>query len=163
VTGMFEQPAGNIEKDRSRSIMIVSGLAVLAVIVLVVLVTSFSKKSAPVDFARAGSPEFDNYVASVKFSALDQRTGERLNVRYGRILCTVTNAGDRRITGLQIRMAAIGLGNELLREKVATIIPGNRDSLAPGESLNIDISMEPIPDASEIQDMTLQVYGLQLK
>ena len=163
MTGMFEQPAGNIEKDRSRSVMVVSGLAVLAVIVLIVLVTSISKKTAPIEFARAGSPEFDGYVAAVKLSALDQRTGERLNQRYGRILCTVTNTGDKVIIGLQVRMAAIGLSNELLREKAATVIPGNKDSLSPGESINIDISMEPIPDPSEIQDMTLQVNGLRLK
>mgnify|MGYP003576832268 CR=1 FL=1 len=163
MTGMFEQPAGNVEKDRSRAVMIVSGLAVLAVIVLIVLVTSVKKNTAPLEFARAGSPEYDGYISAVKFSALDQRTGERLNQRYGRILCTLTNSGDRIISGLQVRMAAIGLSNELLREKVATIIPGNKDTLAPGESINIDISMEPIPDPSEIQDMTLQVYGLRLK
>ena len=36
---MFEQPTGKVEKDRSRSIMILSGIAVLAVIVLIVAVT----------------------------------------------------------------------------------------------------------------------------
>ena len=31
---MFEQPAGKVEKDRSRMVMLLSGVAVLAVIAL---------------------------------------------------------------------------------------------------------------------------------
>ena len=108
---MFEQPAGKVEKDRSRTIMMLSGVAVLAVVALVVLVSSVSKKPAPLEFARRGSSEFDSYIGSVKVSSIEKRKGERLNVFYGRFLLTLENAGSRTISGLQVRLAAIDMNS----------------------------------------------------
>jgi hypothetical protein len=158
---MFEQPAGKIEKDRSRAIMLLSGVAVLAVIVLVVLVTSMSKKQAPVEFARPGSSEFDSYIGSVKLTNIVKRKGERLNNFYGRFLLTLENTGDRTITGLQLRMAAINLDNQVVREKVVAIIPAQREPLGPGQSARLDLYFEPLPNPDELQDMTIEVYSLK--
>lgn len=160
---MFEQPAGKIEKDRSRSIMILSGVAVLAVIVLIVLVSSFGNKDAPIDFSRPGSAEFDSYIENLKFNNLTKYTGERLKNKYGRFQGSIENAGDRVVSGLQLRLAAIGFSNEVFREKIITVIPGNKDALNAGESMRIDASFEPIPDPAEIQDMTIEVYSVKLK
>src|SRR5262245_52137522 len=117
---MFEQPAGRVEKDRSRSIMILSGAAVLTVIVLIVLVTSFSRRSPRMQFAHAGSPEFDSYVQYVLINDIDKRHGERITGRYGRIKCSIQNSGDHEIDGLQVRAAAIGLSDQVYVEKVLT-------------------------------------------
>jgi hypothetical protein len=160
---MFEQPAGKIEKDRSRSIMILSGVAVLAVIVLIVLVGSFARKPEPIEFSRPGTADYDSYAQNVKINNLEKFTGERLNVKYGRFQCSIENVGDKTIAGLQLRLAAMGFSNELFKEKIVTAIPGNRDSLKPGESMRVDASFEPIPDSGEIQDMTIEVYSLKLK
>src|SRR5689334_19702688 len=103
---MFEQPAGKLEKDRSRIVMLLSGVAVIAVIALVVLVTSISKKQAPLEFARAGAADFDEYVKNVKLTNIEKFSGERLNVNYGRFLLTLENTGARTLAGLQLRMAA---------------------------------------------------------
>jgi len=160
---MFEQPIGKVEKDRSRSIMILSGVAVLAVIVLIVLVSSFGKKPSPIEFSRAGTAEFDSYSQYIKINNVEKFTGERLNVRYGRFQCSVENSGDRVIMGLQLRLAAIGFNTELFREKIVTVVPNNKDTLQPDESMRVDASFEPIPDKAEIQDMTIEVYSLKLK
>lgn len=160
---MFEQPAGKVEKDRSRSIMILSGVAVLAVIILIVLVSSVKKTTAPIEFSRPGSNEFDSYAQSVKINNVEKFTGERLNVRYGRFQCSVENAGDKTVSGLQLRLAAVGFNGEVFREKTVTVVPNNKDELRPGESMRVDVSFEPIPDPGEIQDMTIEVYSLKLK
>ena len=91
---MFEQSAAKSEKDRSQTIMILSGLAVLLVIILIIVVSSLGKRTAQADFAHAGSPEFDSYAPNIKIGGLDKRSGERMNYRYARILCNVENAGD---------------------------------------------------------------------
>lgn len=156
---MFEQPAGKIEKDRSRIIMLLSGVAVLAVIALVVLVTSISRKQTPLEFARPGSPEFDSYISQVKLTNIEKRKGERMNVYYGRFLLTLENTGDKTLDGLQVRLLAIDMNKEIAREKIVTVIPGIRESLGPGQSARLDLSFEPIPN--DLQDMTVEVYSLK--
>jgi hypothetical protein len=158
---MFEQPAGKVEKDRSRAIMLLSGIAVLAVIVLVVVVTSFSRKQAPLEFARAGTPEFDNYVKSVTLSNIEKRKGERMNYFYGRFLMTLDNAGDKSLIGLQVRMTAIDMEGQVAKEKILTVIPGVRDVLGPNQSTRLDLSFEQIPDPDGLQDMKVEIYSLK--
>jgi len=160
---MFEQSAAKSEKDRSQTIMILSGLAVLLVIVLIIVVTSLGKRTAQAEIAHAGSPEFDSYVPNVKIGNIDKRTGERMNYKYARILCTVENAGDAVLVGLQLRAAIIGTGGQLLKEKIFTPVPGSRDELDPHQSMNIDVSVERVPDPYEIMDMTVELYGLKVK
>lgn len=158
---MFEQPVGKVEKDRSRTIMLLSGVAVLAVIALVVMVTSFSKKQAPQEFARPGSPEFDSYIGSVKLTNIEKRKGERMGgMNYGRFLLTLENTGDKTLAGLQLRMAAIDLDKQVVKEKIATVIPALREPLGPNQSARLDLSFEPIP-ADGLQDMTIEVYSLK--
>lgn len=160
---LFGQSPVNPEKDRSQRIMILSGLAVLVVIVLIIVVTSLGKRPAQTELAHAGSTEFDDYASKVMIGNLDKRSGERLNVKYARILTMVQNSGDQIIVGLQLRATVIGTGGQLIREKIITPVPNNRDSLAPNQSMNIDVSLEPVPDPWDIQDMTIEVYGLKLK
>jgi hypothetical protein len=160
---MFEQPAGKIEKDRSRSVMILSGGAVLAVIVLIILVTSFGKKPSKIEMAQRGAAEFDSYAEFMPISNIELKHGERLNTKYARILCTVRNTGDKVVDGLQLRAYVIGLNDELLREKIITPVPEIKNTLEPGQSMRIDVSLEPVPDASLIKDMKIELYGLKLE
>jgi hypothetical protein len=160
---MFEQPAVKSEKDRSQTIMILSGVAVLVVIALIIIVTSIGRRPTQMEMAYAGSPEFDAYAPNVRIGNIDKRSGERLNIRYARILCTVQNAGDKVLAGLQLRAAVIGTGGQVLKEKVFTPVPNNKDTLGPNQSMNIDVSLERVPDPSEIMDMTIELYGLKVK
>lgn len=160
---MFEQSAVKTEKDRSQTIMILSGLAVLAVIVLIIIVTSLGKRPSQLEMSLAGSPEFDAYAANIKIGNIDKKTGERLNVKYARMLCVVQNTGDQVVVGLQLKASVIGTGGQLIREKIITPVPNNKDTLAPNQSMNIDVSLEPVPDPWDIRDMVVELYGLKLK
>lgn len=160
---MFEQPAANSEKDRSRTIMILSGLAILAVIALIIIVTSFARRPSQTEFAHAGSPEFDSYATSVLISNVEKRTGERITGRYVLILCRVQNAGDKVLIGLQLRATVIGTGGKLIREKIITPVPNTRDTLGLNQTMKVDVSLEGVPDPSEIMDMTIELNGLKLK
>ncbi len=160
---MFEQSAVKTEKDRSQTIMILSGVAVLAVIVLIIIVTSLGKRPSQLEMSHAGTPEFDAYAASIKIGNIDKKTGERLNVKYARMLCVVQNTGDQVVVGLQLKASVIGPGGQLIREKIFTPVPNNKDTLAPNQSMNIDVSLEPVPDPWDISDMVIELYGLKLK
>jgi hypothetical protein len=160
---MFEQQAGKVEKDRSRSVMILSGAAVLAVIALIVLVTSFGRKPTKVEMAQRGTPEFDSYAGFVTLGNIETKHGERLNTKYARILCTVQNTGDRVIDGLQLRAYVVGLNDSIIREKIFTPVPDIKSTLGPGQVMRIDVSLEPVPDAALIKDMKIELYGLKLE
>ncbi|MEK6284291.1 MAG: hypothetical protein AABO57_00955 [Acidobacteriota bacterium] len=160
---MFEQPAVKSEKDRSQTIMILSGLAVLVVLVLIIIVTSLGRGPSQTEVAYAGSPEFDAYAPNVIISNMEKRSGERLNIRYARILCAVQNAGDQVLVGLQLRAAVIGTGGQVLREKIITPVPKTSETLGPNQTMKIDVSLEPVPDPSEIMEMTIELYGLKVK
>jgi hypothetical protein len=168
---MFEQPVGKVEKDRSRLIIVISGLAVLGVIALIIFASSYSpkEKKAP-DMAQAGSPEFDTYAPNVKIENFEKYEGERLNVHYARMTCKVVNAGDKTITGLQLRGVIFRyldetLKEEFIKDKVVTIIPGQFEKLSPNQSLPVELFMEPIPDPNTIayMQMKIEVYGLKTK
>ena len=159
---MFEQPALKSEKDRSRTIMILSGLAVLGVIALIIIVTSFARRPSQTEFALAGSPEFDAYATNVLISDVDKKVGERIIGRYVVIRCTVQNTGDKVLSGLQLKATVIGTGGQLIREKIVTPIPNSRDELGPNQAMKIDVSLERVPEPWEIRDMTIELYGLRM-
>lgn len=160
---MFEQPAVKSEKDRSQTIMILSGVAVMVVIALIIIVTSLGRRESQDDFLLSGSPEFDGYAPNMVIGDIEKKTGERLNQRYARIQCTLQNTGDRVVTGAQLKAVIIGTGGQLIRERIFTPIPNIRDTLGPNQTMNIDVSVEPVPDPSEIMEMTIELLGLKLK
>ncbi|MCI0487211.1 MAG: hypothetical protein L0229_11495 [Blastocatellia bacterium] len=161
---MFEKPDGKEEKDRSLAIMLLSAVAVLIVIGLIILVPYFRGPATRVEMATQGSPEFDSYVQYVKIGELDKRVGERMtNANYGRLRFTVENTGDKVLTGLELRSAVIGFNNEVLKQKTTMYIPNQRDSLDPNRSIRVELSLEPIPDESQIMDFKVEVVGLKVE
>ena len=168
---MFEQPVGKAEKDRSRTIIVASGLAVLIVIILIVLI-SWVGTSTPqkLELYYAGSPEFDSYAQFVKVDVLDRLSGERFNnSQYKRIVCMVQNTGDKTLTGLQLQGAAIkNTGEsledyEIVKEKITTPVPTERETLAPNQSMRLDIYIEPLDRNIVVDRLIVQVKGLKFK
>ena len=184
---MFERPVGKEEKDRSRTIMIISGAAVLVVVALIVIVTQVITPSQVVQMERVYAvddpetreygvdmlcppgnvpqTEAQVYVAKISFIGLEKKVGkyENFKTQYGRILGTVKNDGDRVIKGLRLRMALYGQDCQVLKEKIITVIPDRKAELKPGEALPVDVSIDAIPDQSEIKTMRLEPYGLKLQ
>ena len=163
---MFEQSKENVEKDRSRLVVLISGIAVAAVILLIVLVSSFCKSGGRFEMAGPESEEFKANANNIKVELVDKLWGERelgKVVKYARLICHVTNTGDKRLVGLQLKGTAIGMSNEVLREKVITYIPGPHRELEAGERIRVELSMEPIPDVSTIQDFKVEVVGLKVE
>jgi hypothetical protein len=160
---MFEQPSGKAEKDRSRTIMLLSGLAILCVIVLIVAVTSLARRPTQTEFAQAGSPEFDSYATNVVIKNIETFTGERITGKYARIVCTVENAGDKVLIGLQLRATVIGTGGQLIRDKIIAPVPKTRDTIDPNQTMRVEASLEGVPDPTEIREIKIELNGLKLK
>ena len=157
---MFEQPVGKAEKDRSRLIMWSTGAAVIVVIGLIIAFSSSRSPEPLIEMARPGSEEFNSYARFVTITTNDTRTGERLGINYARILCTIRNEGDRTLAGLQLRGVVLA-DKEVVRDKVISPIPRQRETLSPHQSIDIDLNMEPIP--SVITDMFVELHALKLK
>lgn len=144
--------------------MILSGLAVLAVIVLIIVVASFGRKQSETVMAHAGSAEYDGYAQNIVIGTIDKRSGVRLNYNYARMLCTVQNTGDGVLVGLQLRAVITNTEGQVIKEKIFNPVPNTRDTLGPNQSMNIDVSIERTPELSEFNHiMTIELSGLKLK
>jgi hypothetical protein len=163
---LFEPPVRNVEKDRSRLIIIISGVAVFVVIGLIILQRMCAAQSNRIEMARAGSTEFDSYKELLVVSNVEKVTGERLTgSKYGRIKCRIQNAGERMVIGLELIASAVGYDNEEYRKRTVRVIPSEvtgRETLEPGEVMDVEINLEPIPDPVQIQDMIIVVAGLKV-
>ncbi|MEW6208747.1 MAG: hypothetical protein AB1631_10295 [Acidobacteriota bacterium] len=172
---LFKRPAGSVEKDRSRLIILISGVAVFLVIGLIIVQQMYYKGSVKIEFARAGSAEFDSYKDFVILSNIERFTGQRLGINYARLKCRVQNTGDKSIVALQVRMAALDFESNThkrkdgsLVEKFITIIPSQltgRKSIEPDDAMNIELNLEPVPDpdSGELMDIIVEVVGLKVK
>jgi hypothetical protein len=185
---MFEKASGREERDRSRLIMIISGIAVLAVIALIITVTKYVSPSKPVEMERiyavsasypdtetefnrycppknAPQTEEQAYVPNLKVLNIDKTKGEYANLgsKYIRIQCTIKNGGDRTIEGLELRMVLFGFNCEELREKAIRVIPERQGSLGPGETVPIDASIDRAPDPAKIMHARIEPYKLKLR
>lgn len=167
-------------------IIVISGIAVFVVIGVIVLYHTFSSPPQRVEVAGPGSPEYDSYIDQVKITNINMSTGERMNYSFGRIRCLVQNTGDRVVTGLRLRgvvidhtdspsdfplqdMSPTQLDEFLktrpeakLNEKIVTPIPQRISELLPGQSLDIDLNIEPIPNMYPMA-MVIHVVGLKVK
>jgi hypothetical protein len=145
-------------------IVILSSAAVALVVGLIILVGSRSViQPTQVEMARKGAEEFDSYAGSIQITNINRSTAERLHNKIGIIRCRVQNTGDRAIVGLQLRGVALGFNNEALKETVITPIPKVRDSLEPNQSMPIELYLDPIPDPSQVSEMTIEVHGLKVR
>ena len=160
---MFEQPAVKSEKDRSRTIMILSGFAVLAVLALIIVVSSLARRPSQAEYALPGSAEFDAYAANVLISDVEKVTGERIIGRYVVIRCVVQNIGDKVLSGLQLKATVVGTGGQLIREKIINPVPNTKGSLGPNQAMKVEVSLERVPEPWEIRDMTIELYGLKVR
>jgi hypothetical protein len=163
---MFDQSETEQGKDRSRLTVALSGIAVLLVAALIIIVASRPPAQTPgeQEWPGPGSAEFDSYAKYVVISDIAKSTVSTLiGRRQGTLKAQVTNQGDRLIIGLKIKAAAIGFAGETLAFRIATPVPRQKETLAPGETAKIEIQIDPIPDPAQIQDFTLQVTALRLK
>ncbi len=163
---MFDQSETAEGKDRSRLIIALSGIAVLLVAALIIIVASRPPAQTPAEqeWPGPGTAEFDSYAPNIVISDIEKSTSTTLiGRRLALIKANVTNKGDRVVTGLRIKASAVGFGGETLVFRIATRIPRQRETLAPGETAGIEIQIEAIPPPGQIQDFTLQVAALRLK
>ena len=143
--------------------MILSGLAILAVIALIIVVTSLARRPTHTEFSYAGSQEFDDYAARLAINNVEKFHGERITGRYVRIQCKMENTGDRTVTALQLNASVIGTGGQLIREKIVTPVPNARDELNPGQAMKVEVSLEGVPEPWEIRDVTIELNALKVK
>jgi hypothetical protein len=168
---MFEQPVGKAEKDRSRIFIVAGGLAILVVIILIVLFSWLgTKKQQVMDLSFEGSAEYNSYAEFVKVEVLERKSGERFNKsQYKRMVCLLQNLGDKTLTAVQLRGAAVRYTGEtvdnfeVVKEKLVTPVPTDRDSLSPKQSMRVEIFFEPLDENMAIDDLIVQVKGLKVK
>ena len=162
---MFDQPEEKANKDHSRMIMAVSTLMLIIVVLLTIIVgTRASKQPVSLEMAGPGSAEFDAYAPFVKMSEVKKATAKSmLGGNIGMLSTHIQNIGDRAIIGLRLRAVALGLSDETLKERTITPIPKTRETLAPNETMLIEVQLERIPAPQDIREMTIEIVGFKVR
>ena len=162
---MFDESKLETGKDRSSLIMVLCGTAVVIVVALVIFAGSRSSAQKPDGgWVKPGSSEFNAYAPFIKLTNIDKTTSSTMLGSYlGYFRGTIQNTGNRTLIGLRIRGVALGFDNETLAQRVGTPIPKVQSSLAPNESMQVSVQVDPIPDPNTIMDMVLKVDEFKLK
>jgi hypothetical protein len=92
---------------------------------------------------REGSPEFADITKDIIISTGD-KTVESPNA-FGSISMYITgniyNKGTRVINGLEVNVAVVDQFNEVLREKRVLVVPTQRPTLGPGDTIPIRLEI----------------------
>ena len=164
---MFEMPNDDEGRSLSRKVMIWSTAAVFIVIGLILAYGLLKPKNTPkpIEIARPGSAEFDSYVSYIKIDKIEKSTAKNImGSNIGILRTHVTNSGDKVIKTLQLRAVAIGFDSEVLKEKIFSTIPReSQKTLAPNQTILVEIQLDPLPDPETVMEMTLEIYGLKLQ
>jgi len=93
---------------------------------------------------REGSPEFDEVTKDIIISTND-RTVESPN-GFGNIsmfiVGNIRNKGTKAINALEVNAAVVDQFNNVVKEKRVLVVPGQRESLGPNETIPITLSLD---------------------
>lgn len=93
---------------------------------------------------REGSPEFDQYqkdiVIATSNDTVQSPTG--LGTISMFIKGQIRNRGERTYDALEVKVAVVTQFNEVLKERRVLVVPVQRSTLGPGETIPITLSLE---------------------
>jgi hypothetical protein len=129
---------------------------------------SRSAETARVDLGagmlRAGTPEFDAYLAEQKAAIVNLKRLESENMvgfRYD-IACEVKNAGPRPLTGIEMRAYIIDFDRKVIAERIVYPMQARKlPVLATGESVPVRAIVDGIKDGGQVMDVLIEIRGLR--
>lgn len=150
------------------AIGIVIGLAVIgAAIYALSFKPSMADQTAAVlaDTIREGSSEFEELSRDIIISRSDNTvqspTGLGTISMY--IKGRVRNKGTRTFTALEINVAVVDQQKQVLREKKVLVVPVQRTSLGPDETIPVSLQIDGFSPADDRADIRWRVTALRVE
>jgi hypothetical protein len=162
---------GADERNSSRPLLAVGAIAGLMLAILIIalaLARSASDKEIE-NIVRAGSPEFDAYKDKVVLEIDPERKMVHPNmIGMWQLVAeaTLSNRGDRELTGVEVIGKMIGLEGNVLAHTITRPIPRSRNEpLKPGESMTFKVKVDAPAKVTEfeVKDILVELSGLRFR
>lgn len=113
---------------------------------------------------RAGSPEFDQYVAKIN---LDPPEADEAKRALGDIVMnlqtTVRNFTGRTIDGLEIRAAVVDGEGKPVKERTVVMIPTKQPELQPNGTMLAVVRLDGMKETDHRANIRMEVTGFKFK
>ena len=160
-----------VEQDRSRALLVVCAIAalMLAILIIALAMTKPASEREVENMVRAGSPEFDGYKDKVVVEVDPEGKmvyPNMIGMWQLEARATLSNRGDRELTGVEVIGKMIDLENKVIAQAVRLPIPRVRkEPLKPGESMNIVVKVDAPGKINEadVKDITIELRGLRFR
>ncbi len=157
------------QQARSRALLVVGGVAALALTALIVLLASTKPQSASVveNIVRAGSPEFDAYKDKIELETIDKIVYDNwIGMFQIEVKARLHNRGDRTLTAVEVLGKMFDLEDKVLSERSSIPLPRIRkEPLKPGESMNVSVKVDAPGKITEneVKDVVIELRGLRFE
>lgn len=167
----FELELKHPEPVKSKFVIWLSAAGLLAIIAIVILLlTSSNPRSTSLkNVVRAGAPEFEAYKNNVKLvKDKDMLVFDSpiMKMFYMEIRGTITNNGDKPITGFELMLKMVDLNDKVIATNIGVPIPAVRtEPLQPGETYKFKTRIDAPSNVLEgdVKDVNMELRGLQFK
>lgn len=158
------------KKQRTRIILFIGAMAVLAIIVALLLATTMRPRVENPNIegaVRAGQQDFEAYKNQLVIDEPEKLVAPNLMGMLQFTLQTrIHNRGNRTLTGIEVFTRVYDLEDKIISERIAQPVPRTRSApLRPGESMNIRFQIDAPAKYKEddVKDVRLELRGLKFE
>lgn len=161
----------NKEKGVNKVLLAAIGVAVLLVAAVIGIwslrPTTLEQKQQVLDGAlREGSPEFQAITNKIIIFNDAQNTMESptgLGTITMFIRGTIRNNSDKTITALEIKVGVLDPFDKIIKEKIVTVVPTQKETLAPQEVFGVNVPVEGFSKDDDRARVQWKVTAIKIK
>lgn len=162
------EPAGQEDRDERRRMPIAfaAGLIIIAVVVGGIVLLTHSKQPALQQELKTlpFGPDEKAYASQIHFPGMQlYRSSNLLNQQFTYVATTISNAGSRPISELEVTLEFHDAFNQVDLRDTERVLTTADPALAAGEKRDFQIVFEHIPTDWNRQYPDIRVAGLLLK
>lgn len=113
---------------------------------------------------REGSPEFEALTKRIVIQTDQNRTTESPTA-FGSIMMAIpakiTNRTDTTLTALEVKVGVVDTKGQVIKEKAILVVPKQKETLAPGESMMVTGVVEGFDAADDRANVQWKVTGIK--
>jgi hypothetical protein len=126
--------------------------------------TAPPEKHASKEFLRAGLPGFEQYRRLINVEGLEATQNSRVSgAMVMELTATVRNSTGLTINELEMRGVVFNERREPVGERAVSVIPTQRASLEPNETMKARILIEGIPRRAHRKGIDMEITGLRFE
>lgn len=164
---LFEEPEK--EKGSKKILLVALAAAVVAVIAAIALISlKPSQTVVEQDYLlgayREDSPEFQNLTKKIVAQTIEDATTKSITGMGTTTMSiggTIRNFSGKTITGLELKVAVVDTFNSVVKERVITVVPKQKEKLDNNETMPVRVNIEGIDPKADLANIRWKVTAIK--